>query len=143
MVDLIDDYEFLICGECGIRWGMPRRFVEVRRAGGEACTPRSFYCPNGHVRVFRETDNDKLRRERDRLKQDAARLEEERNAAWQAEQRAVEARRKAESELKRTVSRAGGGVCPCCNRTFSQLARHMANKHPEIVPIAKKRAANG
>jgi hypothetical protein len=23
------------------------------------------------------------------------------------------------------------GVCPCCNRTFQNLARHMAGKHPD------------
>lgn len=23
----------------------------------------------------------------------------------------------------------GHGVCPCCNRTFSDLQRHMASKH--------------
>lgn len=35
--------------------------------------------------------------------------------------------------------RAANGVCPCCNRTFVDLARHMAGKHPtflaeEILP---------
>lgn len=24
----------------------------------------------------------------------------------------------------------GAGVCPCCNRTFKNLARHMAGQHP-------------
>lgn len=33
----------------------------------------------------------------------------------------------------------GAGVCPCCNRTFSQLSRHMQSKHPDVpfVPAAK------
>jgi hypothetical protein len=26
------------------------------------------------------------------------------------------------------------GVCPCCNRTFQQLARHMKAKHPGYGP---------
>jgi hypothetical protein len=27
--------------------------------------------------------------------------------------------------------RVGNGVCPCCNRTFEDLARHMKVKHRE------------
>lgn len=32
------------------------------------------------------------------------------------------------TRIKRRVS---AGVCPCCNRTFQCLARHMATKHPD------------
>lgn len=28
-------------------------------------------------------------------------------------------------------NRIAGGVCPCCNRTFKQLASHMKSQHPE------------
>lgn len=34
--------------------------------------------------------------------------------------------------------RVQGGACPCCNRHFVQLERHMATKHPEIVGLPKK-----
>jgi hypothetical protein len=27
--------------------------------------------------------------------------------------------------------RIGNGVCPCCNRSFTNLRRHMTTKHPE------------
>lgn len=33
-------------------------------------------------------------------------------------------------------NRAAAGVCPCCNRTFEQLGRHMTTKHPEYVKEA-------
>jgi hypothetical protein len=26
-------------------------------------------------------------------------------------------------------------VCPCCNRTFSNLQRHMAHKHPQFAKV--------
>lgn len=29
-------------------------------------------------------------------------------------------------------TRAANGVCPCCHRTFKQLARHMKTKHPDF-----------
>lgn len=41
----------------------------------------------------------------------------------------------------RLRKRASAGVCPCCNRTFSQLARHMQTKHPTF--IAQEIAGNG
>jgi hypothetical protein len=124
MIETLSDYEFLTCGECGIKWGMPRWFVETRRKGDQKS--RNYYCPNGHCRVFKETENDRLRRERDQLKQDAARLEDERAAA-------VAAQKKAEKELKRTFRRATAGVCPCCHRSFQALVRHMKTKHPGVV----------
>jgi hypothetical protein len=130
MVDDFTQYEFLTCGKCGIRFAAPRHFIGARRAGDQGVT--DFYCPNGHCRVFRETETDRLRHERDNLRQQMARVEDERAEA-------IAARQKAERELKRTQTRAGAGVCPCCNRSFRSLALHMKNKHPEVVPMQVKR----
>lgn len=44
------------------------------------------------------------------------------------------ARAQAERKCRRITKRIHAGVCPCCNRTFSNLARHMSTKHPENVP---------
>lgn len=33
--------------------------------------------------------------------------------------------------LVKVKKRVGKGVCPCCNRHFSNLQAHMENKHPE------------
>jgi hypothetical protein len=101
---------------------------EARREDGG-----SFYCPNGHSLSFGEGENTKLRRERDRLKQEQARLEEETQLAWKAEgeQRARAA--KAEKRVTQQNKRAAAGTCPCCQRTFSNMATHMKQKHPEFV----------
>jgi len=40
---------------------------------------------------------------------------------------------KANTELKRVKRRINGGVCTCCNRTFTNLARHMKTKHPVVA----------
>lgn len=45
----------------------------------------------------------------------------------------VERLRKA-LEIKKRV---GNGVCPCCNRTFENLSRHMSCKHPEYKTESK------
>lgn len=44
---------------------------------------------------------------------------------------------KAERKLATHKKRASAGVCPCCNRTVSQMARHMQAKHPDynVVPL--------
>lgn len=102
----------------------------------------SFFCAYGHEQHFvaGETEADKLRRERDRLKQDAARLESD--IAWHSSRR--EAAERQASAFKGVATklkkRAAAGVCPCCTRTFSNMARHIATQHPdfkttEIIPL--------
>jgi hypothetical protein len=40
----------LTCGECGVEFCMPEVLLRARKRDGE-----TFYCPNGHPRVFRPT----------------------------------------------------------------------------------------
>lgn len=121
------------CINCKIVFLVPEGFTAQRR---EDC--KTFYCPNGHSMVYskEQTEEAKLRRERDRLKQEAARLEDRARAAERAEAAAQEhaeyqARRAAAArgQVTRLKNRAAAGVCPCCNRTFVNLQRHMASKH--------------
>jgi hypothetical protein len=42
--------------------------------------------------------------------------------------------RRAEKAAKtRIKNRISKGVCPCCNRTFQDLQRHMTTKHPDYA----------
>lgn len=52
----------MFCGECGISFFMPERLREDRRENGG-----NWYCPNGHVRGYVQTEADKLRKDVDRL----------------------------------------------------------------------------
>lgn len=116
-----------VCATCGVLFAMPELMVTRRREDG-----RDFYCPNGHVLHY-GAENEKLKREleqeRDRNASLSARLDQER-----AHSRAL---RGVVTKTKRRLSaveqRAAGGVCPCCNRPFVQLSRHMKTKHPEYV----------
>lgn len=105
------------CGECGIAFAVPETWRAEKKRNGSG-----WYCPNGHSRVYRESDVQKLQKELDtekeRLRRALARENEERARADALER-----------EKKRLVKRSKAGVCPCCNRTFQQLARHMATKH--------------
>lgn len=122
----------LQCGECGILFAAPAHWVEVRRDRGDH--GKEFYCPNGHCRVWGASTLDKVRQERDRLKQQAARLEDE---VREANDRAAQEAKKA----ARIKKRAEAALCPCCNRHFSQLERHMKSKHPDVVKLPLRKTS--
>lgn len=104
---------------------------------------QTFYCTHGHPQVFAEgkSEAQKLkdqleaeRRQRQRAEQSIA---YEQDRARKAEEEAEHQRRRAngyKGHAARITKRAKGGVCPCCNRTFTALARHMATQHPEFTP---------
>ena len=107
------------CGECGIQFAVPETWrAEKQRTGA------GWFCPNGHSRVYRESDEEKAKKalaeERQRHANTLARLNE-----------AQTVERNLQAEMKRMKNRAAAGVCPCCKRTFQQLARHMKSKHPD------------
>jgi chromosome segregation ATPase len=105
---------------------------------------QTFYCVHGHAQCYAKgkSETQKLQEQ----------LDAERLARQRAEQRIAykddqvrEARERAEKERHRAngykghatkmTKRVKAGVCPCCNRTFKQLAAHMANKHPQFTPL--------
>jgi hypothetical protein len=93
----------------------------------------TIYCPLGHTIAWKETEETRLRRERDRLKQGQARLDEERIDALGRAAIAEVRADKAEAKAKKLTKRAASGTCPCCSRTFSNMSDHMKNQHPEFV----------
>lgn len=124
--------EHLNCHNCGILFGAPDAWVAERRAD-----TRVFYCPNGHSAVFKESTATKLQRRIDEMKQQAAsaeqalqaRLNEARHAGLVAEKALASETRK----RRRIEKRVAAGVCPCCNRTFEDLHRHMQTKHKDYA----------
>ena len=122
---------FGYCWKCKTLMWLPSSLETVARANANI----SFYCPHGHSAHYAEGESNeaKLRRERDRLAQQVAQRDDEikrqRELREAAERQAAAARGQV-TKLKR---RAAGGVCAHCNRTFSQLARHMHSKHKEIL----------
>lgn len=111
------------CGECGIDYAMPEFLYQARLVDHH-----SFYCPNGHNRHYPagKTEVEKLREQLADVQAARDHADQQRRAA----EANVERLRKAE---KRTKKRAAAGVCPCCQRTVSQMARHIKTKHPEYA----------
>lgn len=119
----------LHCAACGILFAVTRDFEERRRKDHG-----TFHCPSGHGNSFRaDSEADKLRRENENLKQQQARLQQEANDACGRAAAEADRRQKAEREVKRINKRISHGVCPDCNRSFANVAKHMASKHHKPV----------
>ena len=56
----------------------------------------------------------------------------------QLRESAERAKAQAELDKKRIEKRAKAALCPCCNRSFVSLARHIQSQHPELVKPANK-----
>jgi len=110
-----------MCCSCGMVFAMTQDFTRRRLKD-----QKYFYCPAGHHQHYTgETEASKLKRKL-QLAQQQAQLEQQ--AAIQARIERDASNRK----YGRIRNRVKNGVCPCCHRTFQNMARHMATKHPEF-----------
>ena len=124
-----ETYSILHCAKCGIGFGVPAEFEQAARSDR-----RSFFCPSGHSQWFPgKTDEQRVRELQAQIAT--------KNDLLASTQREVEKRyrlqRAAEGKTRAIKRRVANGVCPCCTRTFQNLAQHMANKHPGFPSAAE------
>lgn len=103
---------------CGVVYALSERYQKKRREDGE-----SWNCPNGHSLSYRNA-----------IKNDTVRLRESEAREVALRDQLEAATREAESvrlALLRDRQRFANGVCPCCNRSFENVRRHMADQHPD------------
>lgn len=119
----------IFCCDCGVEFHLAESFKKDL-----ITSKKQFFCPNGHAQSYRENEADRLRRERDRLAQQIAQKDDE--ISWQRKQREAAERQvtAAKGQITKLKKRAKAGICPCCNRSFSNMAAHMATKHPDMDP---------
>lgn len=116
------------CPACGVLFAMPQTLNKELRDTGA-----TFYCPTGHSMSYGKGNNAKLRDELERAKRQ---LENSRTYGRaiadqkEAAERSNRALRGANTKLRKRVA---AGVCPCCQRSFQNLARHMAGQHPNFA----------
>lgn len=120
---VIDD-----CCVCGVVHAIPRvMWNNARNKGGY------WYCPNGHHigwdKKDSQSENDKLRGEVAELQ---GRVERERMRTEAAKRETAAAK----GQVTKIKNRVGNGVCPCCQRSFTNLRRHMDSKHPDFAKEA-------
>lgn len=125
------------CPRCGVRFAMPANLIASLRE-----TKATFYCPNGHGQSYRGSETERLKRELEAAKLRVQRAEETAMTRLRERDAAELQVRLTRGKLRAHKQRAANGVCPCCKRSFVQLARHMRTKHPAWVEEQHK-AADG
>lgn len=128
-IELTLSFQIQSCINCGVAFAIPSELNDRLRE-----THRAFYCPNGHKQWYTgETEADRLRKQLD--------AETQRSRQLSLEKAQIEA------QASKLAKRIAAGVCPCCNRTFQNLARHIETKHQgqvaELPAPAHKRLAAG
>lgn len=113
------------CITCGVVHAIPTELrTRYHKHGG------FWVCPNGHSQGWNKKNSTS---EAEKREAEIARLSSQ--IAYKDEQIASERRRvsAAKGEVTKIKKRVGNGVCPCCNRSFQNLHRHISNQHPEFV----------
>lgn len=120
------------CGQCGVVFGLESSFKRKRLEDGQA-----FYCPNGHYVGWSESEVVKLRRSLQAAQQEA--IHQRQAARVNDMERAA-----AERKVARLLKRVKNGVCPAgCKRTFANVRRHVASKHPALAGEIRLAEAEG
>lgn len=116
------------CYSCGVLFAMVEDFYDHRRRDH-----KNFYCPNGHSQAYLagKTDSQKLKEAQAR---EVALADQLGAAVREAET--------ARAALIRDRHRFANGVCPCCNRSFDNVRRHMSSQHPDydVTKVAVSKA---
>ena len=112
------------CCNCGILFAMDADFERRRQDDG-----KYFYCPMGHPQHYTESIEQKLRQQLYAKDRDLEAKDRRLQIAIKDAQGEARLRRQA-------LARINNGVCPKCKRSFTNVRRHMENKHP----LGKKEA---
>lgn len=123
----------IACFKCAVEFHVPTSLYTARKRDGA-----SFWCPNGHEQHFCETNEARLSKQVERLQTQNANLlnavESERSVRKTAERSAAATR----GLMTKAKNRIAKGVCPCCNRYFKELHRHMQDKHADYIAPTPK-----
>lgn len=119
-------FKVVSCYTCGVRFGIEAQLYTRVVTDAEG----SIYCPAcGNKTCWRESEKDKRIKELNRkLEWEVAEVQRQKSARENVEL----SLRSTQGVITKMKKRASAGVCPCCNRTFQQLARHMRLRHPNF-----------
>jgi hypothetical protein len=112
---------------CGMNHAVPqdlRDYQARQHDNGEVQT--RIFCPLGHSHVRAGKGKAEL------LQRDLERADHRARAnlaALETERRSHSATK---GQLTKVKKRIGKGICPCCNRHFANVERHMATQHPDF-----------
>lgn len=125
------------CATCHMLYAIPDSLEQSARRYPGSRGGWKLTCPLGHTWYYvGQSVEEKLEQERRRAGRFAAQRDQAEASARGYRGAATCAR----NERDRVRRRAAAGVCPCCNRTFKQLARHMKGQHPDY-PVPDSESA--
>lgn len=121
------------CCNCGVLFAVTTDFRQ-RCLDSRGPSGKVFYCPNGHRQWYTGKTEAQLAQEAAARLATQVERANQRAASAQEDARAAHASLVAtKGHLTRARKRAAHGVCPCCSRTFADVARHVAGQHPDFV----------
>lgn len=120
--------EPIICAndQCNVTIYLPDDLISKLRDNH-----KTFYCYNGHTNYFpQQSDTEKLKADLEKMT--GFRDNANKRLEWKEQELKQEKASKIalKGVVTRTKNRVKNGVCPCCNRSFVNLAQHMAGQHP-------------
>jgi hypothetical protein len=114
---------------CGITHAIPSDLkAKQRRDWQDGRQQTNIYCPLGHSYII--SGESPLAAEQRRRERAERRAAAERDLREDTERRL----RAQKGATTRARKRHAAALCPCCNRSFVQLRRHLATKHPDYDP---------
>lgn len=120
------------CARCGGLFAISAQFrAECARLGGFKQMWACPYCKT--TWGFGEGEVDTLKRQIKTHEVNEKWLREQRDRATKEAEHFRKSRDGIKGALTKVKKRVRHGVCPCCQRTFKQLAAHMAAKHPDYA----------
>lgn len=124
---VVETFHLVSCFSCGVRFGITtelHRRVVTKAIG-------SVFCPAcGKETCWRESEDQmRIKELQRRLEWEAGECARQK-AARDIAEKSLHATQGVVTRMKRRV---GAGTCPCCQRTFRQLSKHMAQKHPDFT----------
>lgn len=111
---------------CGIALAIPSNLHRIANDEG-----KKVYCPLGHTFVYGNSYREQLAEAERTIAEEKRRAKATKDLLLH-EERSHAATKGHLTKAKNQVQRVEHGVCPHCNRTFQNLARHMQSKHEEV-----------
>ena len=97
-------------------------------------THNSFCCPTGHWQSYAsESETEKLQKIIDQKDNEIRIQRELKEEIWLDRNKIKNTLIAVKGHKTRIQKRIAAGVCPCCNRSFDNLHRHMNTKHPKYL----------
>lgn len=133
---ITEELQVMECWHCHMTYAITQRFRTDRMKDH-----KTFWCPAGHGAVFSgQNSEEKLKQELQETQRKLANSQaatraarDQADAAEAAKKTAERRRRAAVGQNTKLKNRIANGVCPCCNRSFADLGKHMAGQHPDFA----------